>query len=96
MKHERGSSRLWWSWFKFIREPHIPELEDKRNAVRRWNRRATTLPLVSKGGDLLQGREVHLHLGFDLDWFAVKQVALVFPLFHGLDRGRSEYRVSAD
>src|SRR5579864_8594234 len=41
-------------------------------------------------------REVHLHLRLNFDWFAVQQVALVFPLLYSLDRSRSQHRMPAD
>src|SRR5580700_6259177 len=52
---------------------------------------------VPRAGSLAPGEgEVHLYLGLNLDRFTVQQVGLILPLFHGLDRGRSQHRVSAD
>src|SRR5579863_1475048 len=41
-------------------------------------------------------REVHLHLRLNFHRLSVKQVGLVLPLLHGLDRSRSQHRVPAD
>jgi hypothetical protein len=79
----------------YTRTP-VPELEDKEMPRGDVIAAPRLFHQFSEGGDLLQECEVHFHLGFDLDGFAVKQVGLVLPLFHSSERSRSQYRVSAD
>ncbi len=49
---------------------------------------------ASKKLALIQ-REIHLHGRLNFDRLTVQQVGLVLPLFHGFDRGWSQYRVAA-
>jgi hypothetical protein len=53
--------------------------------------------LQNNEGCLAPGEcEVHLHLGFNFNRFAVQQIRLILPLFHRLDGSRRQHGMSAD
>jgi hypothetical protein len=75
-----------------LNDPSLPPFSGGKGRARAQNNSDDS---PREGLASSQGK-VNLHLRLNFDRFSIEQVRPVLPLFHGLDRSRSQHWMSAD